>query len=139
MKTPLRWVLDTNVVLSALLFRSGMAHRLMTHWVSGRIQPLICTATASELIRALAYPKFRLDAQDQQELLAEYLPYCEVVVLGRPPVGLPACRDPQDQPFVHLSVQGRAKALVTGDRDLLALRRQLKCEALTPAQALERL
>ena len=42
----------------------------------------------------LAYPKFRLDAQEQHELLANYLPYAEVVRIAPPPPTAPVCRDP---------------------------------------------
>ena len=48
--------------------------RLRTAWQSGLCLPLVSTATARELVRVLAYPKFRLTVDEQQELLADYLP-----------------------------------------------------------------
>ena len=73
-----RAVLDTNVVISALLFAGGGTARLRHAWQAGRLLPLLSTATAQELMRVLAYPKFKLTAADQQELLADYLPWAEV-------------------------------------------------------------
>lgn len=120
-KTPPRVVLDTNVVLSALLFGGGSTARVRTGWQSGRFVPLASTATAEELMWVLGYPKFRLSAGERDDLLADFLPWVEVVRVADPPPATPACRDPFDLPFLQLAVAGRARALVTGDRDLLAL------------------
>lgn len=116
-----RAVLDTNVVISALLFAGGGTARLRHAWQAGRLLPLLSTATAQELMRVLAYPKFKLTAADQQELLADYLPWAEVVPVPDPPPRVPACRDAHDLPFLHLAAAGRADVLVSGDADLLAL------------------
>lgn len=113
-------VLDTNVALSALLF-SGAATRVRAGWQSGRFVPLASTATAQELVRALAYPKFQLAAEEQAELLADVVPWMQVVHIPDPPTTVPRCRDPFDVPFLQLAVAGSARALVSGDRDLLEL------------------
>ena len=120
-EAPPRVVLDTNVVLSALLFGGGPAARVRVGWQSARFVPLASTATAQELVRVLGYPKFRLSAAEQEELLADFVPWVEVVRVPDPPPTTPACRDPFDIPFLHLAIAGRARALVSGDRDLLAL------------------
>jgi putative PIN family toxin of toxin-antitoxin system len=120
-KQPPRVVLDTSAALSALVFGTGPAGRLRTGWQAGRFVPLASTATAQELVHVLAYPKFRLTAAAQGELLADYLPWLRVIEIPDPPPRVPACRDPQDAPFLHLAVAGKAQALVSGDRDLLAL------------------
>lgn len=120
MKPPPRVVLDTHVVLSALLFGGGPPGRVRVGWQRGRFTPLASTATVAELVRVLGYPKFRLSAGDQQELLADYLPSVQVVQIPSPPPAAPACRDPWRLPFVHLTIAGKASALVSGDRDLLA-------------------
>lgn len=121
MKAPPRVVLDTNVVLSALLFGGGTPARVRAGWQSGRFVPLASTATAQELVRVLAYPKFGLAAAEQQELLADYLPWAHVVRVPDPPPAAPRCRDPFDVAFLHLAIAGKARVLVSGDRDLLAL------------------
>jgi len=119
-----RVVFDTNVVLSALLFPNGRLAWLRRHWQEGAALPLISSATARELTRVLAYPKFRLSEPYRIELLALYLPYCESVDLKslsaaeRCPI---ACRDSRDQPLLDLAQAGNADLLVSGDQDLLAL------------------
>lgn len=120
-KAPPRLVLDTNVVLSALLFGGGPAGRVRAGWQARRFVPLASTATAQELVRVLAYPKFRLSAHEQEELLADCLPWVEVVRMPDPLPPVPRCRDPHDLPFLHLALVARANALVSGDADLLAL------------------
>jgi putative PIN family toxin of toxin-antitoxin system len=121
MKAPPRIVLDTNVLVSALLFGGGVAARVRKGWQSGRFVPLASPATARELVRVLAYPKFRLSAREQDELLTDYIPWVEAVRIPAPPPKAPACRDPFDVPFIHLAIVGKARALVSGDRDILAL------------------
>jgi len=114
-------VLDTNLVLSALVFSQGRLASLRTAWQNGRFVPLICTATASELMRVLGYPKFKLSVADREQLLADYLPCCRSVAIPALLPELPRCRDIKDQMFVELAAVGRANFLATGDQDLLAL------------------
>ena len=134
-----RVVLDTNVVLSALVFSKGPTGLLRAAWQRGDFVPLVSTATAQELVRVLAYPKFRLDPQSQQELLADYLPHALVVKVPEPPPIVPACRDPFDLPFLHLASAGKADALVSGDADLLALARKVGYRIMPPEAFLQSL
>jgi putative PIN family toxin of toxin-antitoxin system len=120
MKPP-RVVLDTNVVVSALLFGGGTAARIRLGWQSGSLTPLASTATVRELMRVLDYPKFNLEQREQADLLADYLPWVQVVEVPDPPPAVPRCRDPFDVPFLQLAVAGKAHALVSGDGDLLTL------------------
>lgn len=128
---PPRVVIDTNLVLSALVFAQGRLTPLRQAWQAQRIRPLVSRVTAAELIRVLAYPKFRLSPEDQRELLADYLPCCKTVRIPDPPPKTPACRDAFDVPFLQLALAGKAKALVTGDRDLLSLARGFACPILS--------
>lgn len=136
--TPLRTVLDTNVLVSALLFPGGNASWLRRMWRSSAILPLVSRETASELIRVLGYPKFRLTRHEQEDLLADYLPYCEPVIVEEP-LTLPDCRDPFDRPFLALALAGEADALVTGDADLLALAPEFPVPIMTLNSLHERL
>ena len=134
-----RLVLDTNVLVSALLFPSGSLSWLRHAWHSEQIRPLVNRDTAAELIRVLAYPKFRLSDGDRDELLADYLPYCETVATDHPPPKVPACRDVDDRKFLELALAANADALVTGDKDLLALADSFQIPILEPATVKERL
>ena len=131
--TPPRLVLDTNILVSALLFHSGRLSWLRGAWSSGRIRPLAGRETTAELIRVLGYPKFRLSEADRQDILEDYLPFCETAAVPDPPPAVPECRDPFDRPFLELALAARADALVTGDADLQALSDAFVVPILTPA------
>lgn len=131
----MRAVLDTNTVVSASLFPSGRLSWIRDCWQSGRILPLASTATVEELVRVLAYPKFRLDEGEIAVLLAAYLPHAEVVPLSsRWPKGLRRCADPDDDKFLALAAHGNAQVLVSGDRALLDLGEGSSFAIETPAR-----
>jgi len=132
-----RVVIDTNLILSALVFTQGRLKPLRLAWQGKRIQPLLSKDTAAELIWVLAYPKFKLSAEDQQELLADYLPYCLSVVIPNPPPGTPDCRVAFDLPFLQLAIAGQADYLITGDQDLLSITDAFTCPILTGDQFLK--
>lgn len=132
-------MLDTNLVLSALVFGGGTPGALRHAWRQAHFQPLVSNPTAAELLRALAYPKFKLSTAEQEELLADYLPWCETVRIPEPPPATPDCRDASDQPFLHLAIAGKANFLATGDADLLALAEEFGCPIVTAASLLETL
>ena len=114
-----RVVFDTTTVVSALLFANGRLVWLRQHWRESVCVPLLSSATAAELTRVLRYPKFRLSSDDARELLADYLPHCEVI--DHTEKCTITCRDANDQPFLDLAQSGRADLLISGDKDLLAL------------------
>ena len=129
-----RVVIDTNLVLSALVFAQGRLTPLRFAWQRTQCQPLVSSITAAELIRVLAYPKFKLSAAEQQELLADYLPYCTTVRMPVKPPVIPECRDKFDLPFLQLAITGKADFLVSGDQDLLILAGHFACPIVTAVQ-----
>ena len=88
-----RLVLDTNVLLSALLFPSGSVSWIRASWRNGRIRPIVSWETTTEFLRVLACPKFGLTAEERQDLRDDYLPCCETVAIPDQPPPVPECRD----------------------------------------------
>ncbi|MBT3358794.1 MAG: putative toxin-antitoxin system toxin component, PIN family [Rhodospirillales bacterium] len=127
-----RLVLDTNVLLSALLFHAGSLSWLRPAWQSENIRPLASHDTTAELIRVLSYPKFKLTDDEREDLLADYLPWCETATVPNP-TKVPDCRDPFDRPFLELALTAKADALITGDKDLLVLADEFSVPIITPA------
>ena len=122
-----RAVLDTNVLVSALLFRSGRLSWLRQAWQTMALRPVMAKPTTEELLRVLAYPKFRLTAAEVEALLEELLPWVEVFAAPIPSVVLRwTVRDPKDQIFLDLALAAGADLLVTGDTDLLVLSDQVE-------------
>lgn len=133
--SPHRVVLDTNVVVSALVFSRGRFAWLRDGWHSGAFSPLVSSPTAIELMRVLEYPKFGLDRGAREALLADYLPMCEVVAVpARLRQRVPPCRDPHDGVFLELALAGEASFVVTGDADLLASSVEFPVPIVSPAR-----
>ena len=133
-----RVVLDTNCLISALIFSQGKIAEIRHLWQTGEILPLICRETATELIRVMASPKFRLTQVEINHLLAEFLPWAETVHLDGLGKSIPELRDPEDAIFVHLARSAKAVGLISGDRHLLELRSALRdVLILSPAEFLE--
>jgi len=126
----LRVVLDTNIVFSALLFTSGRLAWIRRAWQQGTLTPLVCRQTMAELLRVLAYPKFKLSTSEREDLLAEFLPHAQSVPLPSRWPDLPQCRDPKDQMFLVLAHTADA-VLVSGDGDVLSMKGQVRFPILS--------
>lgn len=124
-------VLDTSTVLSALLFPHGKLTWIRNAWQTGLITPLVCSPTAKELMRVLTYPRFKLDAEEIELLLSDYLPYTTIIKISAANSTLPRCRDKNDQIFLDLALTGKAKFLVSSDKDLLCLKGKTPFEIVT--------
>ncbi len=120
-----RIVLDTNCIVSALLFPKGSASWLAHAWMQQRFIPLVSRDTTTELMRVFSYPKFQLSQDEQELLLAEFLPYAEAVQVKNVPGKLPEIKDPNDLMFLKLAVAGKADALVSDDIHILSVKSQL--------------
>jgi len=135
----LRVVLDTNVVVSALVFRGGRLAWLRQAWAGGELVPVVSRETLAELVRVLSYPKFGLTADETKSLLAHYMERAQALGEVKTRARLPRCRDADDRAFLRLAYASRADALVTGDADLLALAAQSRIPILTPDALRQRL
>jgi uncharacterized protein len=127
-----RVVLDTNCIVSALLFSQQKLAWLRLSWQSGDFVPLINQSTANELLRVLAYPKFQLTKAEQGLLLADFLPYAETVPLTDDKIEITDLRDPADQMFLSLAISAQADALVSGDKDILVLKDRVTQPLILP-------
>lgn len=130
---PFRVVLDTNVLVSALLFSGERWKWLRDNWFWGRLVPLVCHSTTLELVRVLGYSKFGLHTNERDIILADFLPFAEVCAEPPGTSSLPACRDSNDQIFLELAASAGVDYLVTGDSDLLDYRAQLDFSIVKPA------
>ncbi len=117
MKT-FRVVLDTNTLVSALLFRRDNWSWLRSAWKDGSIIPVLCAETTLELITVLSYPKFKLSQTDQEGFLEEILPYCATSPNPEHRADIAPCRDPKDQVFLELALETHVEFLVSGDKDI---------------------
>ncbi len=131
-----RVVLDTNVLVSALLFK-GKVSRFVALWQQGTLTPLLSKETFGELKTVLTYPKFGLDQEEIGGILEdEVLPFFEIVDPVEPIKGV--CKDPDDDPFIACAVSGGAECVVSGDAQLIGLRQYRTVRFVTPFEFLKR-
>jgi putative PIN family toxin of toxin-antitoxin system len=130
-----RVVIDTNVVVSALLF-GGVPGKLVPLWKTGRIRVLASKEMIEEYLRVLAYPKFELSEEEINYLLyQESLRYFEIVRTKPGPAI--AEEDPSDDMFIRCAEAGKANTIISGDQHLLDLKSYGKIKILTPSQFLK--
>lgn len=137
----MRLVLDTNVVLSALLWR-GTPYQLLTaiRSRSEAIHLFSSEALLLELAEVLRRPHLAKPlaaiGRSPAQVLADYAVSVEVLV----PTEIPrVVRDPDDDQVVACAIKAQADAIVSGDNDLLSLQSYQGIPILTARQALERI
>jgi len=114
-------VFDTNILVSALLFKGGLAG-LVDLWKRGRLIPVLSRETFQEFKAVLEYPKFSLTHQEIKVIIEEeVLPYFEVVEITDTVKGI--CGDADDDKFIACAVSAAADFIVSGDKDLLDMGR----------------
>ena len=136
MKARQRIVVDSSALVSRLLLPRSAPGQAVRNAVD-EAQLLVSEATLTELADVLSRAKFDayVTIEDRQEFLR---------LLGRIAEMVPttytvrACRDPGDDKFLELAVNGSADLIVTGDKDLLALDPFRGIPILTPARYLAR-
>lgn len=115
----LRCVLDTNVIVSALLFPTSTPRQTVDKALErGKI--LVSQEIAIELTQVLGRKKLNkyLLEEDRMTFLADFLKLAEAVVIDR---HFDVCRDKKDNKLIDLAICGNARYLITGDEDLLIL------------------
>ena len=120
-RSPLRAILDVNVLISALISPSGRPARLLLAWQEGRFELIDSPALLAELRRALAYPKLaRLIPPADADAFVAWL--SRSALLARDATDPPPIHaaDPNDDYLLALAAEQRAE-LVSGDGHLLAL------------------
>ena len=124
-------VLDTSVLISALLFK-GELSKLVELWQKGKIIPVISKDTFHELRSVLEYPKFSLSQEEINTIIGnEVLPHFEVVEVTEEIKGV--CRDPADDKFISCALSASASYIVSGDKDLCDLNRYKSVRIVTPS------
>ena len=132
-------VIDTNVLLSGLMFPEGTPGRIVAAWIESRFDVALSLDQLAEIGRVLEYPKIRRklgwDDQQIEQFIKQLYIRAEVIELGA--ISVEVARDPDDAPILQTLLATHADILVTGDQDLLALRGKYPIE--TPADFVRRL
>jgi putative PIN family toxin of toxin-antitoxin system len=136
-KKRLRVILDTNVLVSALLF-NGELSALVPLWKGGALIPVFSKETFAEFRSVLAYPKFKLTKDEIDSIIQEeLLPYFEVVAGTQQVCGV--CKDPHDDKFLSCAMAAHADLIVTGDQAFYELKKFKFVKIVSPAAFLKML
>jgi putative PIN family toxin of toxin-antitoxin system len=131
-----RVVVDTNVLVSRLLLARSVAASAVRKAVD-RGQLLASEATLEELSEVLSRRSLNpyVSVKDRQEFIRLLGRIVELVPIT---MRIQACRDPKDDKFLELAVNGSADLIVTGDKDLLVLDPFRGISIIRPARYIER-
>lgn len=130
-----RLVVDTNVLISWLIGRR--LRELDALLIEERFQLCFSTRALAELAEVTRRPKMRkyftlARAEENIERLGRV-----AIVLKREPKVLPICRDAKDDFLLALAKAAKADLLVTGDEDLLVLKKYGRTKIIAPAEFLK--
>jgi putative PIN family toxin of toxin-antitoxin system len=130
----MRIVLDTNVMVSALIHPGRKPARVLELVLRGELTLLVEERVLDEYAGVLARPRFGLPRHAVAEVLDSIRRDAERVLVEPLEVELP---DPDDLKFLELAVSGQADVLITGNTRHFPPSSRHGVEVLTPARFLE--
>lgn len=136
MRTAERVIVDTNVFVSGLLRESSIPGQAAAKARHSAVL-LISDATLRELADVLAEEKFDryVTVEQRVRFIRLIASVAESVPIVQP---VRECRDPTDDKFLEVALNGRADVIVTGDEDLLEMNPWRKIAILSPSDYLRR-
>jgi hypothetical protein len=127
----MRLILDTNVLLSALLSPRGDPAKLLAAWERKLFTLVISDELLAELRSVLRRPIFRARLRESDaELFVASLHDLALCYPNPPPSG--EAPDAKDSFLLALATASKADFLVTGDKPLLALKQHGGTRIVTP-------
>ena len=135
----MRVVLDTNILIGAVITKGTPPDRLYQAWMRGEINLITSTAQMAEVAAILARPRMeKFLGTDEAETLVENIG-TRALILDKPP-SVNLSPDPKDNPILAAAIAGKADVIVSGDKKhMLALGEVEGIPVVTAREALERL
>ena len=128
-------VIDTNVLLSAVLF-AGTPGRILEAWRNGKVELVIAPDIVDEYVRVAERLEERYDDVEIQPIIALVVQNATLVPATRLPG--PVCDDPDDDKFLACALSSGTGMVVSGDKKLRAASGYEGIQILTPRQFVDR-
>ncbi len=129
----MRAVIDTNIMIRALIKPQGTVGPVLHRLRQGDYLAIYSVPLLDELLAKLTLPrlrdKYHLDDEAAADLVALLALRGELV---KPERDVKVCRDPKDDMFIEAALAGEAEYIVTGDADLLILKKFETVHLVTP-------
>lgn len=140
MKSKPRLVVDTNILVSGLITKSTPPAQILDAVQSKKVILLVSDEVVVEYLRVLAYPHIRkykkITDETIRDLTSLFIEETERVEILS---AIKKSKDPDDDKFLSLAVEGKADCLVTGDKaDLLSLHKIETIPIISARQAVEK-
>ena len=119
----MRVVLDANVYVSAMVNAQGNPQRIMACWERGEFEVLVSAPIIDEVGRVLRYPRIVKRHQQGEAAIERFLALlASEAVVVEPSEKLEVVKeDESDNRYLECAIEGRARAIVSGDGHLPAL------------------
>ena len=132
----MKLVLDANIFISSFYW-GGNSEILINRIIEGIDELCISKEILNEVSSVMARPKFKTD----QEIIDNYIKSIEkigkkIVITGNIK---DVCRDKDDDDKLECGINGNADYLITGDGDLLVIKKYQNIEIITPKEYLEKI
>jgi uncharacterized protein len=136
MKKNNRFVLDNNILVSALLIKNSPPFQIIKK-IEAQGLTLYSEPTLLELNRVLSRKKFNkyFTVEEKQEFILKLVEMSELIEIKE---SITICRDSKDDKFLELAISGNADFIITGDQDLLVLNPFRNIEIITANEFLSR-
>lgn len=130
--TPLRVVLDTNLLVSYLLTKGKTMTRIIDYWENGDIVAIVSPPIIEELVEVVQRPRLKQHMAVDPQVVIDLI--LSDAIQTRGDLSFPgASRDPKDDKFLACAVEGEAAYLVSSDEDLLSLKHFQSVSIVSPA------
>lgn len=128
--------LDTNTLISALGWK-GNPKRVLDKIVNGELELIFSEAQLAELSEVLGYPKFHFKEEQKEKLKALI---SQIATFVNPSEKIEIVKeDPDDNTILECAIAGKASFIITGDSDLLQLKKFRQVKIRTAKEFLEEL
>lgn len=129
-------VLNTNIIVSGIFFRPSNPGRILNLWWEGKFDLIISEPLYKENLKVLLEVNQKLGGRETliekfKEAVKDYALWVKIIPQAK------ICRDEKDNQVLDTAFQGKVDFLVSGDKDLLVLKKYRRIPILTPAKFLK--